>query len=165
MKKIDISTKRHPNTFALIDNEDYNRMNRWKWYAVKRVNGLYAERVITIKNMKQLRIRMSREIMRYVGGKEVDHINHNSLDNQKHNLRLCTHSENNMNKTKQKNNTSGYKGVSLEGKKWRVRISKEGEEHYLGRFINKEDAAIAYNNAALKYHGEYAHLNIIKEVV
>jgi len=167
MKKIDISTKKYPNTFALVDDEDYERMNKYKWNPQDHKSGLYAERQIRIKGMRNLKIKMSREIMRYVGGKIVDHKNHDSLDNRKDNLRLCTKSQNQMNKRIQKNNTSGYVGVSFrkELNKWQAYITKDKKRIYLGFHIKKSEAAEAYNKKALELFGEFANPNIIKEVI
>ena len=167
MKKIDISTPKHPDTFALVDDEDYERINKYKWTPTNCNHKIYVQRKIYIKGFTDLTLLMHREIMRYVGGKEIDHINGNTLDNRKENLRRCTHSQNSMNKPKPTNNISGYKGVyfSKQKNKWHAEIRKEHKKHHIGFFINKIEAAKAYNQKALELFGEYAHLNIIKEVV
>lgn len=166
MKKIDISTGKYPNTFALGDEEDYERINKHKWYVTKSGNNLYATRDIRQKKYL-VTLYMPREIMRYVGAKDIDHKNHNSLDNQKDNLRLCTHQQNMMNSSISVRNKSGYKGVSYreETRKWRARITKELMTFTIGHYDTKEKAAYAYNEVAKVMHGEYAHLNIIKEAV
>jgi len=94
--------------------------------------------------------------------KYVDHINGNSLDNRKSNLRLCSHGENKMNSIIAKNNTSGYKGVSyhIGHKKWVTTIQKNKKVVFRKEFNNKKDAAIAYNINALKYHQQFANINI-----
>lgn len=98
-------------------------------------------------------------------GTQVDHRNGNGLDNRKWNLRICSHAQNNMNRGKQKNNMSGYKGVSWHelGKQWMAHIKIHGEETYLGLYPTKEETALAYNKGAKVYYGEFAKLNIIKE--
>lgn len=90
--------------------------------------------------------------------KHIDHINGNSHDNRPSNLRLCTPSQNLSNRGKQRNNTSGYKGVSPNGQtgKWRVRINVNKKHLELGIFDSLTDAASAYANAAMRYHGEFA---------
>lgn len=93
--------------------------------------------------------------------KYIDHINGNKSDNRVENLRECNNSQNSTNKNKQSNNTSGYKGVFRQGNKWRACIRKDGHKYNLGNFACKHEAAKAYNEAALKYHGEFAYLNII----
>lgn len=91
----------------------------------------------------------------------IDHINGITGDNSLENLRACTRSENMRNARKRCDNTSGFKGVSWSkcANKWKACISISGEKRYLGIFNNPKDAAIAYNNAALILHGEFAHLN------
>ena len=93
-------------------------------------------------------------------GLQTDHINRNGLDNRKVNLRKCTSAENNCNVEKR---TSGskYKGVYWynERKMFRANINVNKKYIFLGYYNTELDAAIAYNNAALKYHGEFACLN------
>lgn len=94
--------------------------------------------------------------------RQVDHINGNRGDNRISNLRLATCSENLCNRVRQKNNTSGLKGVSWIGQyqKWQATIRFGGRNKFLGRFDTKEEAANAYNEAALKHHGEFAMLDL-----
>lgn len=98
-------------------------------------------------------------------GSQVDHINGDKLDNRKINLRVCTHSQNQINRGKQKNNTSGFKGVypQKQSKKYRAKISVNGKEYHLGYFDCPIEAAKAYNAATLNYHEEFAKLNIIPD--
>ena len=101
-------------------------------------------------------------IMNAQKGQEVDHRDHNTLDNRRENIRICTHAENMMNR--QKGSGSKPKGVSefKRTEKLRARIKVKGKDIHLGYFDNEDDAALAYNVAALKYHGEFACLNIIE---
>jgi hypothetical protein len=94
---------------------------------------------------------------------DVDHKNRVSICNDKENLRLATRAENQRNKNIQKNNTSGYKGVCWDKarNKWKSGIHVNGKLINLGRFYTKEEAALSYNEAALKYFGEFAYLNVI----
>ena len=93
----------------------------------------------------------------------VDHRSHNPLDNRKVQLRICTNSQNNMYRYRQSNNTSGYKGVSWNQNagKWRGYIKLNQKQIHLGLFACPLEAALAYNDAATKYFGEYALLNEI----
>lgn len=95
-----------------------------------------------------------------------DHIDRNTLNNLESNLRVCSNSQNNINQGLRKDNTSGGKGVILlkKYKKWRARININHERINLGNFDTKEEAMKAYNDAAIKYHGEFAVLNEIPEV-
>lgn len=106
-----------------------------------------------------------RAIMGNPIGAEIDHINHNKKDNRKNNLRICTHAENLRNVTKHLNNSSGYKGVSWnkQRNKWHARIEVNGNDKHPGYYDDKLEAAEAYNEAAIRYHDEYACLNELYE--
>jgi hypothetical protein len=89
---------------------------------------------------------------------DVDHADRNGLNNQRYNLR-ATPDQNPQNAKIRIDNTSGFKGVSKSGKKWRVQISVHGKYFHIGYTTNKLDAARLYNEAAAKYFGEFAVLN------
>ena len=95
--------------------------------------------------------------------RQVDHINHDGIDNRKSNLRICSSNQNKMNRRPNRNKIAKYKGLCLNKKtgKWIVRISVNGKRLYLGTFKNEATAASKYNEAAIKYHGEFAKLNEI----
>lgn len=151
------------NKVAIVDDEDYERLNQWKWYC----NRHYAVRQSKKIGGKQTTIFMHKEIVvcrdPYL---EVDHINGNKLDNRKANLRLCTPSQNIANTPVRKDNETGYKGVSHEkrwgGNTWRARIQINGQREVLGYFASPEDAARAYDRAAKEIFGEFAHLNFLE---
>lgn len=92
----------------------------------------------------------------------VDHINGNGLDNRRCNLRVCSHGENMRNRTMNRNNRSGYKGVYFDpdknGRPWRAQIRANGRKHSLGRFDTAEQAYEAYQKAAERLHGEFARV-------
>jgi hypothetical protein len=142
--------------FALADDEDYTYLSMVKWYYH---NG-YAVRTHR-SGKKQESLKMHRVILDVVAGEQVDHINGNSLDNRRCNLRVATQSQNNKNASKRKDNTSGFKGVSYHKKckQWVAYINCDGKRTYLGLFASKETAAKAYNNKAIDLHKEYAKLN------
>lgn len=152
MKKIQTSK---PNEFAIVDDEDYEYLNQWKWsYS----NG-YA-----IKRNQKSSIGMHRLILKVPNNMVIDHINHNRLDNRKENLRICSKKQNSYNqKWKKENNYSKYKGVTWakHTKRWKVSIKKDSKTKFLGYFNSEIEAAKKYNEAALTYFGEYAKLNII----
>lgn len=106
---------------------------------------------------------MHRLIMNAQNGQMIDHINGNVLDNRKENLRLCNKSTNAMNCKVHKHNTSGYKGVAWhkQMKKWRAYIVINDKQKSLGLYKTKEEAAKAYNKAALELFGEFAKVNKI----
>ena len=147
---------------AIIDDEDFEYLNQFKWHTVENCNNFYAK--TSMKNNRGKKISMHRLLTKNINTKmHTDHINGNGLDNRKINLRICTHSENLRNRKKNVNNKSGYKGVSLDKNlnKFRCKLYMNGKAIHIGYFINPKDAARAYNDAALKYHGEFAHLNKI----
>lgn len=147
---------------SIADVEDYEYLNQWKWHALRDGNTYYAIRAIP-KDGKQTSISMHREILKTPKGMYTDHINMDGLDNRRDNLRICTRSQNQMNSEKHKNNNSGFKGVCwhIGIKKWMAQIKVDKKQICLGYFENKEEAALVYNEAAKKYHGEFAKLNNI----
>ena len=151
---------------ALVDDEDYEYLNQWKWcLRGTKLGKPYALRIIrkSKKNNISLTIYMHRHLMKPKKGYVIDHIDGNSLNNQKNNLRICTQSQNLSNQKIGKSNTSGYKGVSYNKGhgKYHSRIKFNKKSIHLGCFVNLKDAARAYNAAAIKYHGEFANLNKI----
>ena len=138
--------------FALIDDEDYDWLNQWKWHATKEKHGVsYACRIVQ-KNKVIRMVIMHRLVAKTPVGLQTDHINHNGLDNRKKNLRSVTASENQLNrKGPQSNNTSGFIGVSWDQKsqKWRAEIKRNKKTTFVGHFPTKEDANRA-RLAALK---------------
>lgn len=159
MKKIPLTKKQ----FALVDDHDFDYLNQWKWYAHKGTNArtFYAIRKASSYRQNGITFRMHRVIMNNPKGKEIDHINGNGLDNRRANLRLATTSENQMNRRKQSNNTSGFMGVCWNklAKKWQANITFRGRHFHVGLYLNKADAAKARDNAAKKIHGKFARLN------
>ena len=163
MKKIQVGG--HKNIanirgYALVDDEDYEELNQYNWYAGNWVGGISAVRGIWV-NGKMKHSSMHGMIMGTPSGMHTDHIDGDRLNNQKSNLRICTASQNAMNKGKPLDNTSGYKGVSWHKlqKSWIAKIVLNKKTVFLGYYEAPLDAAIAYNRAARKYHGAFAKLN------
>jgi hypothetical protein len=144
---------------AIVDDDCPIEILEYKWqYHPKG----YAKRISTLKG-KKTGIFMHREIIGANKNEQVDHVNGDKLDNRKCNLRLCTNSQNQSNRKISKKNTSGFKGVQphVRNGKMVARITVNKKNIYLGLFDSAKDAAIAYNEAAIKYHGEFANLNKI----
>lgn len=141
---------------ALVDDKHFDMLNKYTWLLN---NKGYAQR--SIYNEGTLRTTfIHREVMGAKKGQIVDHINGNPLDNRRSNLRFCTQAENCRNQKLSSNNTSGYKGVHLIGKKWRAMIMVDGKNIHLGMYATAEEAARAYDNTATVEHGEFAKLNL-----
>lgn len=149
---------------AIVDDDDFDYLNQWKWQANQKQNKkFYAWRGKKINGKYKL-IYLHRFILNLTDRKiYVDHVNMNTLDNRKINLRICTNSQNQMNKIVQKNNCYGYKGVYYDKRnnKYSSIITVNKKRHWLGYYIDPKDAAKAYNEAAIKLHGEFSKLNEI----
>lgn len=130
-----------------VDIEDIEKIKELKWHVNKNhKNGrfdVYAFERNNFANRKY--IALSRYLMNCTGNIEVDHINHNTLDNRKQNLRICTKFKNQQNKT---NNTSGYIGIVWDKSrnKWKATVEYKCKRYNLGRFETKEEAIIAREN-------------------
>lgn len=142
-----------------------DRLARWNGrYAGKIAGGIYKNgyRYLGIDGVAY---RAARLAWLYMTGKEpgpcVDHINGDRANDRWSNLRLATKSENGANRPKQKNNKCGFKGVSLDSRsgRWSARITRQGICFCLGQFDTAEKAADAYDKAALKLFGQFAHVN------
>lgn len=148
---------------ALVDDEDFERLNTHKWCVMKTYGLFYAVRHTPKPNRRT--ILMHREIIGAQPGQMVDHIGGNGLNNQQANLRFCTNAQNVRNAKKRQGGTSHFKGVCYDADRgtWIAQIIVNYKGKHLGRFENEEDAAMAYNRAAKKYFGEFARLNYIPE--
>lgn len=138
---------------ALIDLEDIDKVKDIKWHLNK--NG-YVQTNINNKNTEHINL-LHRLLMDCPDDKVVDHINHNTLDNRKSNLRICTKYENNKNTRLSKNNTSGTTGVYWNKlkNKWQAGIKVNYKQIHLGYFETKEEAIEARKQAEIDYFGEY----------
>lgn len=141
------------DTSILIDADSVDELSAYQWSVGTHgyvTHGAGRDQVL-----------MHRLISKASGSDFVDHINRNKLDNRRCNLRLCTTRQNSMNRNKQVNNTSGFKGVCQTAKgKWQAQITYKGRSIYLGSFDDPETAAKAYDTAARDIFGEYAFLNL-----
>lgn len=147
---------------ALVDDEDYEFISQWKWH-YDGTHGGYAIRTQR-QGKRSLHFKMHRVIMGVTDPQIlVDHRDVDGLNNQRSNLRVCSHRQNNCNKVKSKNRSSRYKGVSFYKKygTWEAGICVNYKNIYLGRFETEEEAALAYNRKAVELHGEFALLNEI----
>lgn len=148
---------------ALVDDSDFSWLNRWIWS----LSGRYAKRVGRKEDgdLRGRSILMHRQILGVRESKVFcDHVNHEGLDNRRVNLRVCSQSQNQGNSRLCSDSSSGYKGVYFVrvkalSKPWKAQVAVDKRIKHLGYFHTKEQAALAYNEAALNYFGEFACLN------
>jgi hypothetical protein len=141
---------------AIVDAAGFAYLSQFKWY----YDGSYAARDSQI-NGKRAKVYMHRIILNAQPGQYCDHINGDGLDNRRCNLRFCTKSQNGMNQGKQKNNTSGFKGVYWHKKnqKWIAYITLDYQPIHIGSYSTAKEAAKAYDDKALELFGEFAYVD------
>lgn len=153
---------------VMVDDDDFEELskNRWSascfggcWYVMR---GVLIGREDTPKGPKKKyrTILMHRQLLGFPEG-DVDHIDHNGLNNQRSNLRVCTRTENMRNATKRKKATSIYKGVhwNKQHSKWACGIVVDGKLKSLGLFSDEKSAGLAYDKAAIAFFGDFAATN------
>lgn len=157
MRKIQLSQDK----VALVDDEDFERLNQVNWVAHKERNTWYAigHKKVGLRNYKNTK--MHRVIMNALDGEQIDHKDCNGLNNQKSNLRFCTNTENLRNARKRKGCISKLKGVSYhkQNNRWRATINMDQKQISLGCYGTQQEAARAYNQAATELFGDFARLN------
>jgi hypothetical protein len=164
MKSVELSR----GQVAIVDDEVFDAVSQWKWH-------INSEGYV-ISNLRRLRhsgkpgllvkIYLHRWVLESfynirAGGLQIDHINGDKTGNRLVNLRIVTNQQNQFNAKRRSTNTSGYKGVSYDKKlkKYRAYITINGKLLRLGDYLTAQEAANAYNAAAIEYHSEYARLN------
>lgn len=151
--------------YAIVDTEDLRRLSRFRWFASTKSKKSFKPRIYAHRNDGDKVVYMHREVLSEVllvdGSKEIDHINGNSLDNRKANLRVCTCRQNAQNLRKRKGCSSRFKGVcwSKNTGKWRARIEHSVKQIHLGYFESESEAAKAYDEKAKELFGKFAHPN------
>lgn len=143
-----------------VDDEDYKNLSYFKWYALRGEKGVYAARR-NVRGQSPKIILMHRFLTEAPEGMEVDHIDNNSLNNTRSNLRLATKSQNGASTRRfdADGNVKKSRGVGFYRGKWTASIKVKGRSIYLGRFDNEHDAKEVYDNAAQQFFGEFAKLN------
>ncbi len=147
---------------ALVDDADYEFLAQWKWHAQHSHGDFYAVRTANLPGGKRVHVRMHRLIVGAEGKVIVDHRNHVTLDNQRHNLRIGGQTGNNANARLRKDNTCGFKGVYFDSQSqvWRGELRKNGQRMIKGSgFATPLEAAKAYDAAAIAHFGEFALTN------
>jgi hypothetical protein len=146
---------------TVVDDEDYDYLMQWSWHAMKSGTRFYASGSQSYPDRTVEHFLMHRVIMKAAIGEFIDHVNRDSLDNRKENLRSCTQGQNLMNSSIRSDNTSGFKGVSKtrQGDKWRATIQVNGASRQVGVFQTSKEAAEAYDRSATEHFGPFALTN------
>lgn len=137
----------------MVDECDVEKVCRFRWRD-RRIGRLH----YAVAKDNKTAILMHRVILSPERGQHIDHANGDGLDNRRHNLRFCNHSQNQANRAPQ-GGASKYKGVCRSGSKWLAGIKVSGIRHHLGVFEIEEDAARAYDRAAIDSFGQFARTN------
>lgn len=157
MKSLEL--KNAHGTFAVVDDEDYERVSQWQWLLRERKGLCYA-----IRYENQQCIFLHREIMRAGHGTNIDHRNGDGLNNTRLNLRFCTHTENLRNSTSRVG-SSKFKGVHWDNTKrrWCAQITIGNNQKIRRYFQDDESAARVYDQLAIRFFGAFARLNFAAE--
>lgn len=150
--------------FAKVDENHFDSLNQFRWTlkTSKRTKVLYAKR-FAIVDGKHTTIQMHTAIMCPPKGFQVDHIDRDGLNNQTSNLRITTRAQNQRNQKKHSKGSSQYRGVCKAYKGWTARISVDNRQITLGTFKDEVEAALAYDIASCKYHGEHGRRNFFNK--
>lgn len=164
--------KLNQGLITFIDDEDFELVSKYHWYAYKSNNTFYVQTKVT-KDGKRVNIKMHRLIMNVRGREVIDHKDRNALNNTKSNLRLCNFAQNNCNKAG--TGASKYRGVSIRKDKyttkkgeeriykyWVASIEINGKSKQIGSFKTEKEAALRYNEYAKLVHHEFAYINDVE---
>ena len=162
MKEIKIK----PCGSALVDDDDYERLNQYKWYLSQHRYSCHVARSEWDDERKRnVTVYMHQDVIGKKEGFEIDHVNGNGLDNRRSNLRHCSRSQNQMN-CSSRDRKSKYKGVyATRHGRWIAQLCFNRNHFYVGTYETEEAAAIAYNKIATEKYGEFAKLNSISRVM
>jgi hypothetical protein len=169
MKELIIDSKTHGRKIVLLDDEDYDRVIQWKWSVTynPRSENFYSKRTIKVESGKWKNLYMHVFIMKSdtFKGENVDHRDHNGLNNTRENLRITDKIHNHMNQKIRKDNLSRYKGVTKHNNKFQARYTYNGKRVSIGYYLSSEEAARAYDKASKQYFGKFACLNFPEEQI
>jgi len=156
--RIPLSSRKYPNLYTVVDEQDAEIVRRHTWVPFVRLDRsgtVYAKARVSGKSVFLHRLLMHPE-----RGEYIDHIDGDGLNNQRSNLRLCSNSDNLMNRGLNSNNRTGYKGVSKSSAhRWCARLMVNGETVWRESFDDPVEAARAYDRVAIEWRGEFARTN------
>jgi len=155
--RIPLSSRKYPNLYAIIDDADAETVMRHTWVPFVRTDrsGIYAK-----ANVSGNLVFLHRFLMKPASGEYVDHVDGDGLNNVRSNLRLCSNSDNLMNRGLNSNNRTGFKGVSKSSAhRWCARLMVNGETVWREYFDDPVEAARAYDRVAIEWGGEFAKTN------
>jgi hypothetical protein len=158
MREIQLHSKLYPGLVAQVDDDDYELVSQYRWYPFKGHNTFYAYTHTHRADGGPTTIHMHKLVTGYP---MTDHQDHDGLNCQRYNMRKATDMQNNVNRAKWLKTSSQFKGVCWDKQagKWMARIRVNYLETNLGRFISEVEAALAYDRAAVKHHGDFACTN------
>ena len=147
--------------FAIIDEQDFQTVNQYRWCVAPNGKTIYAYAYCSLRKKS---ISMHRLIMGFPSGKEIDHIDHDGLNNSRSNLRACSHAQNTQNRRATNKRNSIYKGVFFRnhcpnGNPWYANVWVDGKNIHLGPFASEIEAAKAYDKRIRETRGDYAFTN------
>lgn len=158
MKRFKGYSKTYGNKYILVSDEDYELAMTQRWTIEKSGHTFYA-----MCKIGEKKVRLHRFLLNPKSTHQVDHINHNGLDNRRENIRIVTKRQNTANRRKTAGSKRRYKGIHFDtrSRKWVAYVNYRKKRKYLGQYQTAREAAEAYNEAALKYYGSTAWLNKI----
>jgi hypothetical protein len=159
--RIELRRRNAPSLWVVVDEADLDLVQAYRWHVMPARHTTYAVATVGSPRAMRTTIRVHRLIMDAPQDVEVDHIDHDGLNNRRSNLRLATGTQNLGNMRHRGGTTSRYKGVywSARDRRWLATISVASKSIHLGSFVIEEEAARAYDAAAVQAFGEFAYLN------
>lgn len=161
VRQLIINSPKYGQKIIFIDDEDLEKVSKYQWKINKRRHKFYAQAWVKETDQTTMMHRLIMDVT--IGDSKVviDHKDGNGLNNVKSNLRVCTNKQNCWNRGLDKNSKTGFRGVNRRGNGYIARIRVDDKLIHLKWTKDINIAVQAYNEAAIKYYGEYARLNVL----